>query len=307
MSAVATLVSRVPEPLRIWEHRIPPHSYALLRIALGIAGLTALLGLTPVEMYWPLDGLIPITSSRAVPREWLIEHGLSNLAGWTLFLVIFAACLAMTVGFFSDAAVVAAFAGQIIQARWNNSPLSAAHQVVTVLIFCLLWAPTGRVWSLDAYLRRKDANRAVEQWPVWPLLLMRFQVSLIYLSSALSKIAFPVWRDGSAVYWALSLNEFHRFPWVIPSSAAPLLAALTWATLAFEFLFPVFVCFRRTRPAALWAGVGLHVGLWLTLELGPFSWVMLASYLSFLDPEKTPNWFRFRATEHTSSIPGETP
>lgn len=293
MSAIGALRLRVSEYQQRWTREIPPNSYALLRIALGVVGLTALVGLTPVDMYWLPGGLLPVASGGA-PREWLTVHGLGDVAGWSLYLTLWVVWLSMTVGLFSDTAVIGAFAAQIVQARWNNNPLSAAHQVVTVLLFCLLWVPTGRVWSLDAILRPTASAGTAERAPAWPLFLIRFQVALIYGSSALSKLAFPVWRDGSAVYWALSLNDFHRFPWVIPESAAPLLALVTWGTLAFELLFPVFVLFKRTRPVILWAGVGLHLGLWLTLELGPFSWVMLASYIAFLDPQKTPRWFSWR-------------
>ena len=48
------------------------------------------------------------------------------------------------------------------------------------------------------------------------------------------------------------------------------------------------MCFRRTRAAALLGGIGLHLGLGLTMELGPFSVVMIACYAAFLDPERTP-------------------
>lgn len=300
MSAIEALRLRLSDYQRLWTSEIPPDSYALLRIALGLVGLTALVGLTPVDMYWLPDGLLPLTSGRGVPRDWLMAHGLGAVAGWSLYLTLWVVWLSLTIGLFSDAAVIAAFVAQIVQARWNNSPLSAAHQVETVLLFCLLWVPTGRVWSIDA-LRRRAASIEV-RCAAWPLYVMRFQVALIYFSSALSKLAYPVWRDGSAVYWALNLNDFHRFPWVIPESAAPVLALITWTTLAFELLFPFLVISRRTRPAVLWAGVGLHLGLWAMLELGPFSWVMLASYLAFLDPEKTPALLPWRRPNSAATL-----
>ncbi len=130
--------------------------------------------------------------------------------------------------------------------------------------------------------------------PIWPLRLIRCQVSLIYLSSALWKLLYPIWRDGSAVYWALNLNAFHRFPWQLPVAAEPLVVLLTWGTLLFELFFPLLVWFRVTRTPTLLAGLGLHLGLWLTLEIGPFSLVMMASYIAFLDPSRVARirWLR---------------
>jgi len=189
---------------------------------------------------------------------------------------------------------LAGFVGLVGQDRWNHIPLSSAHQVMIVLLFCLAWADSGRVWSLDA--RRSD--RAYDgdsgRVPIWPLQLMRCQIALIYFSSGLWKISYPMWRDGSAVHWALSLNAFHRLPWPVPVEWAPFIAFLTWGTVLFELLFPVLVFFRATRGPMLLAGIGLHVGLWATLELGPFSYIMIASYIAFLDPAYTAKLFRFQ-------------
>jgi hypothetical protein len=267
---------------------IPPHSYAMLRIAIGAVGLLSLIGQTPFGMYWPLDGLSPLPGSGV--RAWIAARDLGTVAGTTLFIWLACSYASMTVGFRSDLAVLMSFVGQVAMTHWNNLPLSSAHQVATVLLFCLLWAPTGQVWSLDARWRKGAPQPA----PAWPLWLMRVQIAIIYLSSGLHKFAYPMWRDGSAVHWALNLNAFHRFPWPWPASLAPVEAFLTWSTLAFELTFWVFVLFRRTRPWILLAGIGLHLGLFLSLELGPFSPLMIASYLCYLAPETTAKLFHSR-------------
>jgi hypothetical protein len=266
-----------------WFDEIPPHSMALLRIVFGAMALAGLVGLTPVDMFWSLDGLTPLPGNPEGARSWLIDRGLADWAGRAYFAGSVIAAIAMTVGFRSDLAVVATFVGLWGQIHWNRLPLSSAHQVVLVVLFCLLWTDTGRVWSLDAR-RRAALGGDPGDVPVWPLRLIRCQVSLIYLGSALWKLLSPAWRDGSAVYWALNLNTFHRFPWPIPIAAEPYVAFLTWGTLLFELSFPVLVWFRATRLPTLALGIAMHLGLWLALELGPFSWVMMASYIAFLDP-----------------------
>jgi hypothetical protein len=267
---------------------IPPHSYAMLRIAIGAVGLLSLIGMTPFAMYWPLDGLSPLPGSGV--RAWVASRDLGTVVGTALFIWLACSYAAMTVGFRSDLAVLMSFVGQVAMTHWNNLPLSSAHQVATVLLFCLLWAPTGQVWSLDARWR----EGALQYAPAWPLWLMRVQIAIIYLSSGLHKFAYPMWRDGSAVHWALNLNGFHRFPWPWPASLAPLEAFLTWSTLFFELMFWAFVLFRKTRPWILLAGIGLHLGLFLSLEVGPFSPLMIASYLCYLAPETTEKIFRTR-------------
>ena len=275
---------------KLWFTPIPPHSVALLRILLGGIGVLSLVGLTPVELYWPLDGIVPISSGGMELRGAITNAGLGVAAGWVAFGLMVVAFVAMTVGYRSDLAVLAGFIGLVAQLHWNRLPLSSAHQVMLNLMFCLVWAETGRVWSVDA-MRRSPAAQAelakegVAPWPLW---LMRFQLAVVYGSSGLWKFANTPWRDGSAVYWALNLNIFHRFPWPMPAAVEPLLSLLTWGTVAFELAFPVLVCFRQTRNLTLLAGIGLHLGLGLTMELGPFSLVMVAAYVAFLDPTRTP-------------------
>jgi hypothetical protein len=52
------------------------------------------------------------------------------------------------------------------------------------------------------------------------------------------------------------------------------------------------VLHRKTRIVALVTGVTMHFGIWATMEVGPFTWVMLASYIAFLDPARVARMFR---------------
>ena len=33
-------------------------------------------------------------------------------------------------------------------------------------------------------------------------------------------------------------------------------------------------------------GVGLHIGIWATMEVGPFTWVSLTYYICFFSPDE---------------------
>ena len=273
-----------------WFREIPPDVYALLRIGFGLIGLIALAGLTPVSMFWPIGSLSPVPGEGLGVRAQLLALGLGQVAGWCLFGGLVAAFTAMTVGWRSRITVPICFVGTVVQAHWNNLPLSAAHQVLIVLLFCLMWADTGTVRSLDRWLavRRTPEHLATTQ-PIWPLRLLRAQVVLIYLGSGLWKLLDPAWRDGSAVHYVANNNVFHRLPYSIPLDAAWLLTVATFVTVVWELTFGLLVLHRWTRRVALLVGVVLHTGMWLLLELGPFSWLMMVSYVAFRDPNR---WIR---------------
>ncbi len=280
---------------RFWFEEIPPHPFALLRILMGTLGLLGLLGLTPISMFWTLDGLTPIAGGGLGLKSTLIRYGLGSLTGELLFATLFAGFAAMTVGYKSGLAVAIGFMGSVFQIRWNRLPLSSAHQVLTSVLFCLVWADTGAVWSLDRWLERRRRPAAADEppptQPIWPLQMIRYQIALIYLNSGLWKLFGPMWREGSALHYALNLNAFRRFAHVLPPQLEWAATLGTYVTLFWEIGFAFMVLHPKTRRVALVLGVLFHLGLFLTLELGPFSWVMIASYVAFVDPYRVSRWF----------------
>lgn len=258
---------------------IDPHIFALLRVVWGLLGLLGLLGVTDMAAFWEPSGLVAPAGSTV--RQLAERAGGAETAGPWIFWGCVAAYAAMTAGIATRLAVVAAFAAAVAQASWNPLPLSGAYQAHRVLLFCLIWADCGAVWSVDALARRGAA--AIRQ-PIWPLRLFRFQVALLYVSSGLWKLQDVHWRDGSALHYVMSNVQFRRAPVDPPPWTAEALTFLTYLTLFWELLFPLLVLHRVSRRAALVLGVILHAGMWMTLELGPFAPVMIGSYLAFLDP-----------------------
>ena len=275
---------------RVWEDywfkQVPPHQYALLRIALGIVGLAILAGLSDIGTFWRLDGLVSPTGSP-------VQQTASQLFGAdrapvVAFSAAVAAYVLMSLGVASHVTVPLAFAAAFTQLSWNRLPLSGAYQVHLSLLFCLAFAECGGVWSVDAWWRRRHGERDERPVSIWPLRLLRFQVCLIYFLTGWWKLQNVHWRDGSALQYVLSNTQFRRLPFDPPLWAAEFLTLGTYLTLFWELLFPVLVLHRTTRMVALAIGVMLHVGMLLTMELGTFPIVMLASYLAFLEPETVP-------------------
>ncbi len=58
--------------------------------------------------------------------------------------------------------------------------------------------------------------------------------------------------------------------------------ACTWLILAWGLSFPALVLWRRSRPWALGMGALVHLGIALTLDVGHFSFTVLAFYPLFL-------------------------
>jgi hypothetical protein len=261
--------------------------YAGLRIAFGVVGLLFVLGMADVATLWEPTGLMLLPGPGGL-RARLIESGMGHTIGLGLYLLNAVASVLMTVGFRSRLSVPLMFVASAAQAWWNPLPLSGAFEVRSAVLFGLMWADCGGKWSIDSWLASRrgvvEHSRGDPRLLAWPLYVIRFQVAVIYLSTGLYKLGGVQWRHGTALHYVLNNNAFARFPTPPSPEWTTLLVLGTYLTLLWELAFPLLVAFRRTRVPAIGLGIVLHLGMWITMELGPFPWVMLASYLAFLSP-----------------------
>ncbi|HET7542132.1 MAG TPA: hypothetical protein VFK05_19830, partial [Polyangiaceae bacterium] len=182
---------------------------------------------------------------------------------------------------------------------------NGGDMVMDLLCLLTLPLPLGARFSLDALLatseptvsERRDsgepraaaapANIAVASIAVLALLL---QFGAIYLFNASSKVG-AAWQDGSAVYYALHQDKLVTWlgVWMREQLSISTLRALTWSTLATEWLgfalilSPVFV--RQARLLAVCLMPTLHLGFALGLNVGSFSPAMISFYPLLLRPE----------------------
>ena len=105
-----------------------------------------------------------------------------------------------------------------------------------------------------------------------------------------------------------AMERVHMPDWL---AASPLAShVITWGVLGVELAIGLLVWNRRARPWVLGAGVALHLGIELTLRVGFFSWVVLASYVAFVPPERAARlaaWCSRRLDLHPLSREGEAP
>jgi hypothetical protein len=272
-------------------------------MALGVVGFLTLVRLGDMTL-WDIDNGLVADSGLLGVEAALRDAGLGALAGRVLYGICLAAFFLMTVGFKSSFAVPFALVTQLVQLSWNALPLSGAHPTMQSMLFCLMWADTGAVWSVDAWLERRNRAPAspARSASIAPLRLLRYQIVLIYLVTGLWKLVNPLWRDGTAVHYVLNNNVFHRFPDMLAPGLEWLATFGTYVTLFWELGFGLLLLWRPTRWFVLVLGVAMHLGILASMEVGPFHFVMLAAYTAFLDPAYVPTLAdRLGIARHTSA------
>ncbi|MGW7066776.1 HTTM domain-containing protein [Streptomyces sp. NPDC054855] len=159
----------------------------------------------------------------------------------------------------------------------------------------LVLCASGRRWSLDARRAARATSAAVTPYEELRrrivtvlhnagMALIGFQVMVVYGTAALYKIRGETWRDGSALHYALRLDDFATFPelsgWLAGQGSALALAA--YVTVASQLLFPALVFVPRLKYAVLVVMLGTHMGIGLLMALPMFSAITIVGDLVFL-------------------------
>jgi hypothetical protein len=273
-----------------WFDGVDPRRLAMLRIGYALLALWAY-----VPMLDELDWLLGDPGTFSVDSR--LEHwsdarwnvyanplwqvrDLAVIQGIFTLGLVSLVCVGLGLG----TRVTFPLAWVLLLSAANRNPVWAdgSDAMLRVFGFYMLFMPLGRAWSLDALIFKRERPRPSK----WPLRLFQIQVAILYVKTGTIKILEERWREGEAVWHALSAQTYWRFDasWFFQQRWFEWFTnAATYGTLVFELGFPLMF-FRRLRPAMLVAGLGLHIGIFIFLSLGGFSEAILWTYLAFWVP-----------------------
>ena len=261
-------------------------SLALFRIGLALLLLTDLgVRATSLRAHYTDSGVLPRVALKAESRASIhmlggavpFEAGLFVIAG------LFAA--ALLVGYRTRLATAASWFFLLSVHGRNPLVLQGGDTLFRLLLFWGMFLPLGARSSLDAMRERPRLQGRKNALSAATVALI-LQICFMYWFSAAWK-SDPAWRtEGTAVYYALSLDEFAtrigRFLLMFPL----LLKLLTFATLALEAFGPalLFVPVFNGRLRLLVVGMFLffHAGLQLCMTLGLFPLICGVAWLALL-------------------------
>ncbi len=255
-----------------WFPDADPRNLALLRIGYALLCLWSILEL------WPDRFLLDMMPS----PNW----SLFSLGEPSVLLAAYAvAAAALLVGAFSRVAMLVCWLFVLGLNARNPYLADGSDAVMRVFGLYCLFLPLGSTWSVDSLWRKPPARISG-----WPLRLFLLNLVALYMKTGLVKLPNPTWLDGTAVFYSLASPTFWRIP-MEGLLASPLFqdltVVLTYGTLVFEIGF-FMVLIRRVRPWWLLAGVGLHAGVFLFMNLGLFSPAILWTYLAIVEFPKRP-------------------
>lgn len=158
-----------------------------------------------------------------------------------------------------------------------------ADIIANLFLFYMAFTQSCERLSLLNWNRRKTSFAKSNMISSMMVRMMQVQICVIYAYTGWEKLKGASWWDGTAL-WTVMANPqmttmdfsfLRHTPWIIP--------ILVYMTIIFEVYFPVMVAWRKTRYLWLLLGLGFHAGIGLFMGLGPFAFVMIATYFIFID------------------------
>jgi hypothetical protein len=196
--------------------------------------------------------------------------------------VLLVSAIAMTVGWHSRIAALAVFVLVVSFEYRNPWIFNSGDTLIRVEALILALSPCGAALSLD---RRRSTGTfwSAQVRASWAIRLLQIELSLIYLATVRAKVDGNAWPQGTAVSYALRLQDMLILPtphWL--TANALLMNIATWGTLALELSIGILVWNKRFRPWVLAGGVMMHSMIMITIAVGFFAPAMFVLYLAFV-------------------------
>jgi hypothetical protein len=123
--------------------------------------------------------------------------------------------------------------------------------------------------------------------------MIQFQTALVYFMTAWWKATGETWVNGTALYYVQHLQEFHRFPMPSWTNNPLIIKVQTWFGLAEEFALGTLIWIVEVRYWVLAAGVVLHLALEYSMNVPLFQWIMMSTFVLFVDPADLYSFWTF--------------
>lgn len=285
---------------RFFFEPISAATLGLFRIVFGLIVTVSLIGKLPDrELFYGRDAIISIKTAESffhgIERPLNLFHLVPDQdPGLLIFMsLLIVTSVFLILGLFSRVSSILVWIGLTALSNRNFLVDNSGDDLMRILSFFLIFAPSGSALSLDRALKKiLSPSSASNKWALitpWAFRLMQLQLAYVYLDTFYLKLYGASWRDGTAVYYAFHYIEMQRFnsPW-----GRAILGQLweiklvTWATLAIEGAMGILIWFKPLRYWILGSAFLLHLGINLMLQFPVFQYVMMAGLTLFIEPRE---------------------
>jgi hypothetical protein len=255
----------------------------LFRACLGAVIFADLcMRLVDLRVFYTDGGVMARDWTMAGNGLWRLSLHLINGETWfaaLLFIAEMLAALALMLGWRARGAAFIAFVLQGSLLNRDPLVLLGGDILINCLLFWAMFLPIGARWSVDAALSQKPLTE--KQHLSWAGAGLLLQVLSVYFFSALLKTGREWWPEGTAVDYALQIDQYTTTLGSWLRGFPTLTRGLSWYVWWLELLAPPIalspVFTRPLRFIVMVLLMTMHIGFLFCLKLGPFPFMSLTS------------------------------
>ncbi len=257
------------------SYSLDVRALSLMRIAVALVVITDLIiRCGDLSAHYTDDGMwsVNLIQNFGYSEGYWCLHALSGNYWWVLFLFVlhFVFAFFLLIGYKTKLSTFFVWILLISLHNRNLFILQSGDDLLRLLLFWGLFLPWSDCYSVDC--NRKITNKHSSIIANFGYLLL---IASVYFFTVCLKTSAEWHSDGSAIYYALSLDQM-RLPitgnWLYHQRV--LMKVLTWFVYYVELIIPFLILFPAKkgylRFAAFVLILILHIGIGLTLYVGLF-------------------------------------
>lgn len=266
---------------------------SLMRIGVGLILLVDLLIRSfSIKAFFTNEGILPleVLTKFSFNPYYFSFHILSGSTAWqvTLFILNAICVVLLVIGYRTRLVTLLCWLFLVSLQNRNPLILQSGDDLLRLLLLWGLFLPWGERYSV-----KKTSSYANQYFSVANIGFILLVCS-VYFFSALLKTSLEWTSDGSAIYYALSLDQI-RLPLGTVLYRYPLLMKmLTHLVWYIELLAPLFILMPfvsfKIRAIGILSIVALFIGIASTLFVGLFYIIGIVSLIGLLSSNNI-NWF----------------
>ena len=263
-------------------------SLALMRIGLGgvlVADLAQ--RWCSLRAHYTDQGVLPRGLMESIPGSSVGLYGLVGGVGPVVALgtVAIVAAIAMTVGFHTRVASIVSWVLLVSLQNRNPFVYHSGDDLLRLVLFWGVFLPLGARWSVDAR-RHPSLAACANQFVSVATVGLFLQLLYLFLFLFDHKLMGTAWRNGTAVYDAISVEQYRSAFGGVLLTFPAILPFLTYAVLIQQgitvALMSAPILLGPLRVLAVLGVITTQVGFGLCFNLGTFPWITTFAMLAVL-------------------------
>lgn len=271
---------------------VSPYPVAAFRIFQGLMIIQVSLYLgADLKIWFESPGIILLHTLNTDPVERMLIFSFfpnNNEYVFALWILYVVTAILFTIGYQTRIVSIVLFFLIINFTNRNLYIFHAGDTFMRTMAYWLMFVPSGEVWSVDSYLKRR---RNPEQAPYCPLIsawawrALQIQMCFVYFSAFTAKTPGWYWASGEACYIASRFESLYRLPMPLSFDVPIVAIVLTYGTLIVEFALFSLIWIKEIRYYVIALGVCLHLSIDWCMCIPSFEWLMISSFVLFVYPE----------------------